>query len=83
MKKVLVFGATGETGIYIVDYLQTYLGSEYVIYAVGRRKTNYFDRYGMAYYSIDIQNKNDFDNLPQDDVYAVVHLAAILPARMK
>ena len=83
MKKILVFGATGETGLYVVDYLSTHLLGDYSVCAIGRRKTNYFDRYGIDYYSVDIQNKEDFEILPKDDVYAIINLAAILPARME
>lgn len=83
MKKVIVIGATGETGIYVTDYLNNNLSDSYNVIPVGRRKTDYFKKFNMEYFSVDIQNKNDFDKLPQENVYAIVHLAAILPARMK
>ena len=37
---------------------------------------------GIKYYRVDISKKEDFDKLPKD-VYAVVDLAGIMPARMK
>lgn len=37
----------------------------------------------MEYYSVDVRNKQDFLKLPKDDIYAIVHLCGMLPARMK
>lgn len=82
-KRIIVFGATGGIGLYLTEYLKTYFEKEYEIIAVGHRKTNYFDKYGISYYSIDISNNNEFSGLPQEKVYAVVHLAGILPAAME
>ena len=43
MKKILIFGATGDTGKYLVDYLQTHLDlTRYSILATGRRTTSFF-----------------------------------------
>lgn len=84
MKKVIVFGATGNTGAYFVDYLIKHLDSaEYEVAAVGRRNTDYFTKRGIAYYAVDIESERDFEKLPQEDVYCVAFLAGILPAYMK
>ena len=84
MKKVIVFGATGNTGAYFVEYLSKHLDpAEYEVVAVGRRKTDYFAGKGIAYYAVDIEAEDDFDKLPQEDVYCVAFLAGILPAYMK
>lgn len=83
-KKVLIIGATGGTGIYMTEYLNNHLSNdEFEVIAVGRRQTKYFDRYGIKYYSVDITKADDFNVLPTQNIYAVVHLAAILPATMK
>ncbi len=83
-KKVVIFGATGNTGVYVTDYLHSMMDSqEYEIVAIGHRKTNYFARYNIHYYSVDITDSSQFEQLPKDNIYAVVHLAAILPAAMK
>lgn len=82
-KKIIIFGATGSTGIYLTDYVFNNVDNNiYEVIAVGRRKTNYFDRYGIKYYSVDVTKKEDFSILPTDNVYAVVVLSGILPARM-
>lgn len=83
-KKIIIFGATGSTGIYLTDYVFSNIDRNlYEIVAVGRRKTNYFDRFGIRYYSVDITKKEDFFVLPTDNIYAVVILSGILPARME
>ena len=83
MKKIVVFGASGDTGQYFVKYfLDYYKGSDYQIIATGTRETNRFDKLNVPYYQVDITKKEDFLKLPQD-VYAVVDLAGAMPARMK
>ncbi len=83
-KKIIIFGATGNTGAYLVDYLyNSNLCEEYDIVAVGRRKSNFFDRYKIEYFSVDISKEEEFGKLPQKNVYAVVNLAGALPAYMK
>jgi UDP-glucose 4-epimerase len=83
MKKIVVFGASGDTGQYFVRYfLDNYTGNEYQIVATGTRETDCFDQLGVSYYRVDITNKDDFSKLPKD-VYAVVDLAGAMPARMK
>ena len=83
MKKILVFGASGDTGRYFVNYfLENYVDSEYEVIALGTRDTDYFKEIGAEYIKIDITNKVDFDLLPKN-VYAVVDLAGLMPARMK
>lgn len=82
MGKVIVFGATGTVGAYTCLYLEKLA---YQVIAVGSRESDngFFADYGIDYYSVDVRKKEDFQKLPTDDVYAVVDLAGLLPARMK
>lgn len=82
MKRIILFGATGAVGAYTAIALKD-LG--YDIVAVGKRTSDngFFAVHGMQYYSVDISCKNDFDRLPKDDVYCVIHFAGVLPAAMK
>lgn len=83
MKKIVVFGASGDIGRYFVNYfLENYKGNEYEVIATGTRETDYFGKIGVKYYQVDVTNKEDFDKLPTD-VYGVVDLAGLMPARMK
>lgn len=82
MKTVLIFGATGTVGAYSCLH---FIEKGYKVIAVGNRKSDngFFADYGIDYYSVDITKVEDFHNLPQSDIDAVVHLAGMLPARMK
>ena len=51
--------------------------------ASGHRQTDFFEKQGQKYVSVDISNPEEFDKLPQDDVYAVIDLAAQIPSYMK
>lgn len=82
-KKILIFGATGNTGSYLTDYaLQFFNSDEYEIIASGRRETDYFTKRGIPYYSVDVTKESDFDKLPVDNVYAVMLLSAQIPSYM-
>lgn len=79
MKKIIVFGATGNLGAYTSVHLKE-LG--YDVHAVGSRPSDngFFESKGMRYYSVDIIDKESFNSLPMD-IYGVVHLAGELPSR--
>ena len=83
MKKIIIFGATGNVGSYVLKYANEYFDkNEYEVIASGRRKTSFFDKMNIPYYSVDISKKEDFDVLPTEDVYAVIYLAATIPSYM-
>jgi len=81
-KNVIVLGATGHLGTNIAVHLKR-IG--YNVVAVGRRKSDngFFAKLGMEYISADICRKEDFDKLPQKDIYAVLNFAGALPASME
>ena len=82
-KKVVVIGATGNTGAYLTEDLVRNLPTdEYEVFAAGHRKTNFFNRYGIGYASVDMSDAATLETLPQEGVYAVVLLAGVLPAYM-
>lgn len=84
MKKILVFGATGNIGVYFVDYCKEHLdSSEFEVIAIGRRDTDFFKNNGIKYFRVDLTKSEDFTKLPTEDVYAVVNLAGLLPAYLK
>lgn len=83
MKKIVVFGASGDVGRYFIDYL-LHEKLDCQIIAVGhRKKFSIFNQYpSVHYYSIDITQKDGFSSLPSD-IFAVVDFAGMMPARMK
>lgn len=84
MKKIIIFGATGNIGIYLVDYFRQHLDkSNFEIIAVGRRNTDFFERQGIKYIRVDITKESDFNFLPTEDIYAIINAAGILPAYLK
>lgn len=84
MKKIILFGASGDTGKYFVNYFQEELkNNEFEIIAVGTRATGWFEKRGVQYVRMDITQREQFKKLPTIDVYAVIHLAGVMPARMK
>lgn len=83
-KKIVIFGATGNTGAYLTEYCLDNLDlNEFEVIAVGRKKTHFFEKIGSKYYRVDITNEDDFKKLPTEEIYAVVNLAAVLPAYME
>lgn len=82
-KKIVIFGATGNTGTYVTEYAKRYFNNEeYEIIAVGRKVTDVFEKMGVRYYSADITKQEDFAKLPTENVYALICLAARIPSYM-
>lgn len=83
MKKIIIFGATGNVGSYLTRYCSDFFNeNDFEIIAVGSRETNTFDAYNIKYISVDITNSSDFEKLPTDNIYAVMLLAAKIPSYM-
>ena len=80
MKKIVVFGATGYIGVYLIDYLKKNLSNEYEVVAVGRKDLSFFSDKGIKTVNVDICCSDDFEKLPRDNVYAIVNMAGLLPA---
>lgn len=82
MKKIIIFGATGNVGSYVHKYACEYFKDRYEVIASGRRVTDFFEKQGQKYVSVDINKTEEFEKLPQEDVYAVIDLAAQIPSYM-
>lgn len=83
MKKIIIFGATGNVGSYLTLYADKFFPKEeFQIIASGRRETDFFEEYKIEYISVDITKKTDFKKLPHEDVYAIMLLAAQIPSYM-
>lgn len=83
MKKIIIFGATGNVGSYLVKYASEFFkDTEYEVIASGRRNTNVFDQFGVDYFDVDITDVSNFEKLPTENVHAVIMLSAIIPSYM-
>lgn len=82
-KKIIIFGATGNVGSYLLQYALNYFNpNEYEIIASGRRQTNFFQKLGVQYYSVDLTKNEEFEKLPTENIYAVMLLSAQIPSYM-
>ena len=55
MKKIVIFGATGNIGAYFVDYCKKRIDEkEYQIIAVGRKQTDFFQKKDIEYINVAI-----------------------------
>ena len=64
-KKIIIFGVSGNTGSYLMDFaLQYFDKNEYEIIGSGKRETDFFEKRGIKYISVDITKEKDFDKLP-------------------
>jgi len=83
MKKIIIFGATGNVGSYVTKYAAEFFKEKgYEVIASGRRSTDVFDQFCVKYIPVNILNAEDFYKLPENDVHAVILLAATIPSYM-
>jgi UDP-glucose 4-epimerase len=79
---IIVFGASGFIGTYLVDQLVTskfsVLSTD--IYEPGRA---YYESQGVPFNFVDVTNRDDFQRLPSTGVEAVVNLACVQPANIR
>jgi UDP-glucose 4-epimerase len=76
---IIVTGATGFLGRYLVDHLVK-AGEKVIAAGRSRKYDSFFRELGVPFVHLDVTGPKDFENLPSRDVKAFVHLAAIIPA---
>lgn len=82
-KKIIIFGSNGNIGSYLTLYALNFFNKkQYEVIASGRREIDFWSNQGVSYVKVDITNKENFENLPKENVYAVMLLSAQLPAYM-
>ena len=80
-KMIVILGANGGTGKYLVDYFLNHFDGSFELVGVGRHSCKFVeDR--IPYIQLDISKKEDLDKLPRN-IYAIVDLAGAMPARMQ
>lgn len=84
MKKIVIFGATGNIGAYLTDYcIKNLDAKKFEVVAVGRKNTDFYKKYDVQYINVDVRNKEDFNKLPTDNIYAVINTVGLLPAYLR
>lgn len=80
-KNILVFGAAGFMGTYLIDELlsQDYQITASDISSIGEK---YYCEKNVPYVHLDITNNDDFTKLEPNSYDAVIHLAATQPANV-
>lgn len=81
-QKIIIFGANGGIGKYLVDYFIHNDTHNVQVIGTGRHACVFEESDKFEYIQMDICNKADFEKLP-NDVYAVIDLAGAMPARME
>lgn len=78
---VVVIGASGFIGTYLVDQL---IENGESVLATGRNSVakKYYEGRGIPFVELDITSKKSFSLLPKENVDAVILLAALLPANV-
>ena len=62
-KKIIILGATGNTGSYLTLYALNFFNKdEYEVIASGRRKTDFWTKQNVPYVQVDITKKEDLEN---------------------
>ena len=80
-EKIIVLGSAGNLGMYFMDHLMKNLNTEkYEMIATGTKPEYPFEFYNGKYVKLDITNIEDFENLPKENVHAIVDFAGVLPA---
>jgi UDP-glucose 4-epimerase len=82
MKNVIIFGATGGTGMHLTRYLSE---RNYRVTGTGvrHRDAGHFGMKNVRYLDIDISKKEQFQELPAANVDCVILLAGMMPSRME
>ena len=80
-KRIVILGANGGTGKYLVDYFCNHINEEYEIIGTGRHNCPFVEE-KIQYIQMDITKKDDYNKLP-DNICTIIDLAGAMPARMK
>ena len=80
-KKILVFGAAGFMGTYLIDALSK-LNFDITASDINEIGKKYYEERQIPYFHVDITNEKEFDKLSQVAYDAVIHLAATQPANV-
>jgi UDP-glucose 4-epimerase len=78
---IIVIGASGDIGTYLVDELVSQKRDVFVT-TLKHRSEHFYKNRHVLYAKLDISKENNFENLPKRDIEAVILLAGLLPANL-
>lgn len=78
-KKVLILGANGAIGRYLVEYFLSEC-ADIQLFTADLVESDFLKERSI-FYKMDIGKENSFDQLPKD-IYCIIDLATTMPARM-
>ncbi|MGE5452529.1 MAG: NAD-dependent epimerase/dehydratase family protein [Acidobacteriota bacterium] len=81
MKNILVFGASGFIGTYLIDELQAQ-GYDVTASDIDESGREYYTSKNIKFISIDITKRESFSQLSKEPYSAIIHLAACQPANV-
>lgn len=81
MKTILILGASGAVGRYVVDYFYDRRDAYGIKLITGDIKECNFVSQRSEFLHFDVSKKESFEQLPKD-IYAVIDFATVMPARM-
>jgi len=78
---IIVFGAAGFIGTYLIDQL---IKEDYSVVAadISESAASYYEKLGIPYYCVDITDKGSLNDLPTEGIEAVINLACVQPANV-
>lgn len=76
---IIVTGATGFVGRYLVDYLVK-AGEKVIAAGRSHKYDDFFNSLGVPFVQLDVGDPNSYAALPAGPVEAFIHLAAVIPA---
>lgn len=77
----IVIGASSFIGVYVIDELLSH-GCKIAVTGRNNKFKDYYDSKNISYFNLDISKKEDFDQLPTENVEGVVLLSGLLPANV-
>ena len=81
MKKILIFGANGAIGRYMVDYFYERRHEYGISLVTADLDSCPFIEERSEFYKVNISKKEEFEKLPKD-IYAAINLATVMTARV-
>ncbi len=80
---IIVTGATGFIGFYLVNRLSDDGFNVLAVDKGGMEEASYFKKKGIPFIQMDITKEADFKKLPKEGIDKIVNLACMQPANMR